>query len=93
LWLDVYCIGCYIDMATSTRRNELQAKMVRTPSCPKRQQVAGRFVTRRDWNFAKSGKPVAIFQKLYRSEDPAKKIVTDRRQRELTFDPQQTLVP
>ena len=31
-----------------------------------------RFVVRRDWNFAKSGKPAAIFQKLYRSEDPAK---------------------
>ena len=31
------------------------------------------FVVRRDWNFAKSGKPAAIFQKLYRSEDPAKR--------------------
>ena len=30
------------------------------------------FVVRRDWNFARSGKPAAIFQKLYRSEDPAK---------------------
>jgi hypothetical protein len=29
-------------------------------------------VVRRDWNFARSGKPAAIFQKLYRSEDPAK---------------------
>jgi hypothetical protein len=33
-----------------------------------------RFVVRRDWNFAKSGKLAAIFQKLYRSEDPAKDI-------------------
>jgi hypothetical protein len=34
-------------------------------------------------------KPAAIFQKLYRSEDPRtpQKIVTDQRQRELTFDP------
>jgi hypothetical protein len=32
-----------------------------------------RFVVRRDWNFAKSGKPAAICQKLYRSEDPAKR--------------------
>jgi hypothetical protein len=31
------------------------------------------FVVRRDWNFAKSGKLAAIFQKLYRSEDPAKR--------------------
>jgi hypothetical protein len=30
-------------------------------------------VIRRDWNFAKSGKPNAIIQKLYRGEDPAKK--------------------
>jgi hypothetical protein len=30
------------------------------------------FVVRRDWNFVKSGKLAAIFQKLYRSEDPAK---------------------
>jgi hypothetical protein len=28
---------------------------------------------RRDWNFAKSGKLAAIFQKLFRSEDPAKR--------------------
>jgi hypothetical protein len=48
-----------------------------------------RFVVRRDWNFARSGKPAAIFQKLYRSEDPRtpQKIVTGRRQRALTFDP------
>jgi hypothetical protein len=46
-------------------------------------------VVRRDWTFAKSGKPAAIFEK----RGPRKKIVTeDRRQRELTFDPQQTLV-
>jgi hypothetical protein len=32
-----------------------------------------RFVVRRDWNFAKSGKAAAIFQKTYRSEDPAKR--------------------
>ena len=31
------------------------------------------FVLRRDWNFAVSGKAAAIFQKLYRSEDPAKR--------------------
>jgi hypothetical protein len=30
------------------------------------------FVVRRDWNFAKSGKPAAIFQKLHRSDDPRK---------------------
>jgi hypothetical protein len=35
-------------------------------------------VVRRDWNFARSGKPAAIFQKLYRSEGPRKKILTDR---------------
>jgi hypothetical protein len=28
----------------------------------------GRFVVRRDWNFARSGKPAATLQKLYRSE-------------------------
>ena len=32
-----------------------------------------RFVVRRDWNLAKGGKLSAIFQKLYRSEDPAKR--------------------
>ena len=36
-------------------------------------QTWERFVVRRDWNFAKSGKPAAIFQKIYRSEDPAKR--------------------
>jgi hypothetical protein len=48
-----------------------------------------RFVIRPDWNFARSDKLAAIFQKLYRSEDPRapQKIFTDRRQRELTFDP------
>jgi hypothetical protein len=32
----------------------------------------GGCVARRDWNFAKSGKPEAMNQKLYRSEDPEK---------------------
>jgi len=36
-------------------------------------RYARRFVVRRDWNFAKGGKLAAIFQKLYRSEDPAKR--------------------
>jgi hypothetical protein len=31
-----------------------------------------RFVVRRDWDFAESGKLAAIFQELYRSEDNAK---------------------
>ena len=30
-------------------------------------------MVRRDWDFAKSGKLAAIFQKLFRSEDPAKR--------------------
>jgi hypothetical protein len=30
------------------------------------------FVVRRDWKFDKSGKLAAIFQKLYRSENPQK---------------------
>ena len=51
-----------------------------------------RFVVRRDWNFAKTGKPAAIFQKLLQKQGPRKEIFTDLRQRELTFDPYQTLV-
>jgi hypothetical protein len=35
---------------------------------------------------SKSGKPAVIFQKPYRSDEP-QKIVTVRRQRELSFDP------
>jgi hypothetical protein len=51
--------------------------------------VGYRGICGRDWNFARSGKLAAIFQKLYRSEDPRtpQKIVTDRRQRELSLDP------
>jgi len=37
-------------------------------------EICGRrFVVRRAWNFAKSGKPHVIIQKLYRSEAPAKR--------------------
>jgi hypothetical protein len=50
------------------------------------------FVVRRDWNFAKSGQSAATFQRLYRSEDPAKRSSQTKWQRELTFDRQQTLV-
>ena len=46
-----------------------------------------RFVVRRDWNFAKSGKPAAIFQKLYRSEGPAKRSSQTEGNVRLTFHP------
>jgi hypothetical protein len=38
------------------------------------EHASGDFVVTRDWNFAKSGKPAAILQRLYGSEDPAKRL-------------------
>jgi hypothetical protein len=71
-----------------SKRSSFESRFSVNRSCLTLQQgnLPG-FEVRRDWNFAKSGKPAAIFQKLYKSEDPEKKIVTDPRQCELTFDP------
>jgi hypothetical protein len=75
-----------------SKRSSFESRFSVNRSCLTLQQGIYRdlwsgFVVRRDWNFAKSGKPAAIFQKVYKSEDPEKKIVTDPRQCELTFDP------
>jgi hypothetical protein len=61
-----------IDESEGTASEEQRAEAKATPLKRFVVVTAGvrGFVVRRDWNFAKSGKPAAIFQKFYRSEDP-----------------------